>query len=45
MMHGVVMTQLQDPALGLVEFHTIVLGPSIQSVQIPFAEPSYLQAD
>jgi len=26
---------LQDPALGLVELHTVGLGPSIQPVQIP----------
>ncbi|PKU37700.1 hypothetical protein llap_11996 [Limosa lapponica baueri] len=34
-LHGVVVTQVQDPALGLVEPHTIGFGPSIQSVQIP----------
>ena len=28
------MTQVQDPALGLVEPHTVGLGSSIQSVQI-----------
>ncbi|KAK4833094.1 hypothetical protein QYF61_027760 [Mycteria americana] len=32
-LHGVVVTQVQDPALGLVEPHTIGLGPSIQPVQ------------
>ncbi|KAK4807092.1 hypothetical protein QYF61_018433 [Mycteria americana] len=32
-LHGVVMTQVQDPALSLVEPHTIDLGPSIQPVQ------------
>jgi len=32
---GVVATKVQDPALGLVEPHTIDLGPSIQPVQIP----------
>ncbi|GAB0175616.1 hypothetical protein GRJ2_000026800 [Grus japonensis] len=32
---GVVVTQVQDPALSLVEPHTIGLGPSIQPVQIP----------
>ncbi|KAK4823949.1 hypothetical protein QYF61_008335 [Mycteria americana] len=33
-LHGVVVTQVQDLALGLVEPHTIDLGPSIQPVQI-----------
>ncbi|GAB0181607.1 hypothetical protein GRJ2_000626000 [Grus japonensis] len=33
--HGVVVTQVQDLALGLVESHTVGLGPSIQLVQIP----------
>ncbi|KAK4830748.1 hypothetical protein QYF61_013198 [Mycteria americana] len=32
-LHGVVMTPVQDPALGLVESHTIGLGPLIQPVQ------------
>ncbi|KAK4826947.1 hypothetical protein QYF61_012796, partial [Mycteria americana] len=32
-LHGVVVTQVQDLALGLVEPHTIGLGPSIQPVQ------------
>ncbi|KAK4817943.1 hypothetical protein QYF61_003373 [Mycteria americana] len=34
-LHGVVVTQVQDPALGLVEPHTIGPGPSIQPVQVP----------
>ncbi|KAK4827864.1 hypothetical protein QYF61_022014 [Mycteria americana] len=34
-MHEVVVTQVQDPALGLVEPHTIGLGPSIQPLQVP----------
>ncbi|KAK4827067.1 hypothetical protein QYF61_013708 [Mycteria americana] len=34
-LHGVVVTQVQDLALGLVEPHTIGLGPSIQPVQVP----------
>ncbi|KAK4832221.1 LOW QUALITY PROTEIN: hypothetical protein QYF61_021068 [Mycteria americana] len=34
-LHGVVVTQVQDPALGLVEPHTVDLGPSIQPVQVP----------
>ncbi|KAK4820044.1 hypothetical protein QYF61_017857 [Mycteria americana] len=33
-LHGVVVAQVQDLALGLVEPHTIGLGPSIQPVQI-----------
>ncbi|KAK4827772.1 hypothetical protein QYF61_021517 [Mycteria americana] len=32
-LHGVAVAQVQDPALGLVEPHTIGLGPSIQPVQ------------
>ncbi|KAK4821791.1 hypothetical protein QYF61_003166 [Mycteria americana] len=34
-LHGVVGTQVQDLALGLVEPHTIDLGPWIQPVQVP----------
>ncbi|KAK4827151.1 hypothetical protein QYF61_015105 [Mycteria americana] len=34
-LHGVVVTQVQDLALGLVKPHTIDLGPSIQPVQLP----------
>ncbi|KAK4827428.1 hypothetical protein QYF61_017866 [Mycteria americana] len=34
-LHGVAVTQVQDPALGLVKPHTIGLSPSIQPVQIP----------
>ncbi|KAK4817044.1 hypothetical protein QYF61_026170 [Mycteria americana] len=34
-LHGVVVAQVQGPALGLVEPHTIDLGPSIQPVQVP----------
>ncbi|KAK4832946.1 hypothetical protein QYF61_026602 [Mycteria americana] len=34
-LHGVVVAQVQDLALGLVEPHTIGLGPSIQPVQVP----------
>jgi len=33
-LHGVVVTEGQDPAFGLVEAHTVGLGPSIHSVQI-----------
>ncbi|KAK4810664.1 LOW QUALITY PROTEIN: hypothetical protein QYF61_007464 [Mycteria americana] len=34
-LHGVVVTQVQDPTLGLVKPHTIDLGPLIQPVQVP----------
>ncbi|KAK4832342.1 hypothetical protein QYF61_021871 [Mycteria americana] len=34
-LHGVAVAQVQDLALGLVEPHTIGLGPSIQPVQVP----------
>ncbi|KAK4832249.1 hypothetical protein QYF61_021601 [Mycteria americana] len=34
-LHGVAVTQVQEPALGLVEPHTIGLSPSIQPGQIP----------
>ncbi|KAK4823558.1 hypothetical protein QYF61_003302 [Mycteria americana] len=34
-LHGVAVTQVQDLALGLLEPHTIDLGPSIQPVQVP----------
>ncbi|KAK4820738.1 hypothetical protein QYF61_004419 [Mycteria americana] len=34
-LHGVVVTQVQDLALSLVEPHTIGPGPSIQPVQVP----------
>ncbi|KAK4830710.1 hypothetical protein QYF61_012970 [Mycteria americana] len=33
--HGVVVTQVQDPALSLVESHTAGPSPSIQPVQVP----------
>ncbi|KAK4813748.1 LOW QUALITY PROTEIN: hypothetical protein QYF61_023684 [Mycteria americana] len=36
-LHGVVVTQVWDPALGLVKPHTINLSPSIQPVQIPLS--------
>ncbi|KAK4807115.1 hypothetical protein QYF61_018456 [Mycteria americana] len=42
-LHGVVMTQVQDLALGLVKPHTIDLGPSIQPVQIPLWSLSALK--
>ncbi|KAK4810511.1 hypothetical protein QYF61_004291 [Mycteria americana] len=34
-LHGVAVAQVQDLTLGLVEPHTIGLGPSIQPVQVP----------
>ncbi|PKU47282.1 wd repeat-containing protein hypothetical protein [Limosa lapponica baueri] len=34
-LHGIVVTQVQDLAFGLVEPHTVGLSPSIQPVQIP----------
>ncbi|KAK4816514.1 hypothetical protein QYF61_017614 [Mycteria americana] len=34
-LYGVAVAQVQDPALGLVEPHTIDLSPSIQPVQVP----------
>jgi len=34
-LRGVGVTQGQDPALGLVEPHTVGLSPSIQPVQTP----------
>ncbi|KAK4828439.1 hypothetical protein QYF61_026596 [Mycteria americana] len=34
-LHGVAVAQVQDLALGLVEPHTIGLGPLIQPVQVP----------
>ena len=33
-LHGVVVTQGQGPALGVIEPHTIGLGPMIQPVQV-----------
>ncbi|KAK4828887.1 hypothetical protein QYF61_001445 [Mycteria americana] len=41
-LHGVAVTQVQDPALSLVEPHTIGLGPSIQPVQIPLEGKAFL---
>ncbi|KAK4833082.1 hypothetical protein QYF61_027744, partial [Mycteria americana] len=34
-LHGVVVTQVQDPALGLVKSYRVGLRPSIQPVQVP----------
>ncbi|KAK4816629.1 hypothetical protein QYF61_019328 [Mycteria americana] len=42
-LHGVVVAQLQDLALGLVKPHTIDLGPSIQPVQVPLQSLPTLQ--
>ncbi|KAK4820419.1 hypothetical protein QYF61_026255 [Mycteria americana] len=45
-LHGVVVAQVQDPALCLVKPHTIDLGPSIQPVQIPLKSlPTLRQVD
>ncbi|KAK4823970.1 hypothetical protein QYF61_008356 [Mycteria americana] len=45
-LHGVVVTQVQDPALGLVKPHTTDLSPSIQPVQIPLQSlPTLKQID
>ncbi|KAK4815370.1 hypothetical protein QYF61_001358 [Mycteria americana] len=45
-LHGVVVTQVHDLALGLVKPHTIDLGPSIQPVQIPLQSlPTLEQID
>jgi len=39
-------TEVQDPALGLVEPHRVGLSPSIQSVQIPLQSlPTLEQID
>jgi len=39
-------TQVQDPALGLVKPHTVGLGPSMQPVQIPLQSyPTLKQID
>ncbi|KAK4819907.1 hypothetical protein QYF61_014642 [Mycteria americana] len=42
-LHGVVVAQGQDPALGLVEPHTIDLSPLIQPVQVPLQSLPALQ--
>ncbi|KAK4814202.1 hypothetical protein QYF61_012439 [Mycteria americana] len=42
-LHGVAVAQVQDPALILVEPHTIDLGPSIQPVQVPLQSLPTLQ--
>ncbi|KAK4829578.1 hypothetical protein QYF61_005678 [Mycteria americana] len=42
-LHGVAVTQVQDPALGLVKPHTIDLGPSTQPVQVPLQSLPTLQ--
>ncbi|KAK4822235.1 hypothetical protein QYF61_011876 [Mycteria americana] len=45
-LHGVVVTQVQDLALGLVKPHTIDLGPLIQPVQVPLQSlPTLEQID
>ncbi|KAK4813572.1 hypothetical protein QYF61_010497 [Mycteria americana] len=42
-LHGVVVAQVQDLALGLVEPHTIDLSPSTQPVQVPLQSLPTLQ--
>ncbi|KAK4830590.1 hypothetical protein QYF61_011825 [Mycteria americana] len=42
-LHGVAVAQVQDLALGLVKTHTVVLGPSIQPVQVPLQSLPTLQ--
>jgi len=44
-LHGVVVTKVQDPALSPVELHTIDLGPINAACPDPSAEPSYPLAD
>jgi len=44
--HGIVVTEVQDPALGLVEPHTVGLSAQIQPVQIPLQSlPTLNQID
>ena len=46
LLHGFVVTEVQDLALSVVESHAIGLGPSIQSVQIPLQSlPTLKQID
>ncbi|KAK4831708.1 hypothetical protein QYF61_018760 [Mycteria americana] len=42
-LHGAVVTQVQDPTLGLVEPHTIGPSPCIQPVQVPLQSLPPLQ--
>ncbi|KAK4810750.1 hypothetical protein QYF61_007724 [Mycteria americana] len=42
-LHGVGVTQVQNPALSLVESHTIGLRPTIQPVQVPLQSLSTLK--
>ncbi|KAJ7410144.1 hypothetical protein WISP_111202 [Willisornis vidua] len=42
-LHGVVISKVQDPALGLVEPHTTEFSPSIQPVQVPLQSPPAFQ--
>jgi len=42
-LYGVVVTEVQDPAPGLVEPHTVGLSPLIQPVQIPLQSLPTLQ--
>ncbi|RMB99698.1 hypothetical protein DUI87_23700 [Hirundo rustica rustica] len=42
-LQGIIVTQVQDPALGLTEPHPVGLGPLIQPVQIPLQRLPALQ--
>ena len=42
-LRGAIVTQVQDPAFGLVEPHTVGLGPSIQPVRIPLQSLANLE--
>ncbi|KAJ7414467.1 hypothetical protein BTVI_40977 [Pitangus sulphuratus] len=42
-LEGVVVAKMQDPALGLVESHTVGFSPSTQPVQVPLQSPPTLQ--
>lgn len=42
-LHGIVVTQVQDLELDLVEPHTVCLGPAIQPVQIALQSIPALQ--
>lgn len=43
MLHGVVVTQLQDPELSPLGYRMVGLNPSIQTAQIPLQSLSILK--
>ncbi|KAK4815896.1 hypothetical protein QYF61_009947 [Mycteria americana] len=43
LLHGVLVTQVQDPTLGLVKPYTVDFSPSIQPVQVPLQSLSTLK--